>query len=344
MPDYENKENLAQKNIPLTLQEGVIGLGMMKEKNNATTDYQPDRSGIKTLNKISPIDTGMLAEKFQKDPGRCLAFARNNLLSIMQDTRFSKTEKLERLSRYLDAHFALQIKLDHAAFPADGKIRRGIPDYVPDGLSDMGSDPTIDPSDRFREKIRVGKEEIFKLAKPLFTEIFSHDFTGWTAEKIKRYIVDQIGVFIYNEMPYHEEQDPFPNPEHSIPLVAAHRDRLAICRHHAMYGQVLLQACGITSRLLKCDVNFHDGQGSVAHAANLVRIQGKWHLVDYTNPDQNKGIGQVFHAGLQETDINLNRKQSYTWNARRKHNNEIYTYTSRNNMYYRIRDNKKDKI
>ena len=344
MPDYENKENLAQKNIPLTLQEGVIGLGMMKEKNNATTDYQPDRSGIKTLNKISPIDTGMLAEKFQKDPGRCLAFARNNLLSIMQDTRFSKTEKLERLSRYLDAHFALQIKLDHAAFPADDKIRRGIPDYVPDGLSDMGSDPTIDPSDRFREKIRVGKEEIFKLAKPLFTEIFSHDFTNWTAEKIKRYIVDQIGVFIYNEMPYHEEQDPFPNPEHSIPLVAAHRDRLAICRHHAMYGQVLLQACGITSRLLKCDVNFHDGQGSVAHAANLVRIQGKWHLVDYTNPDQNKGIGQVFHAGLQETDINLNRKQSYTWNARRKHNNEIYTYTSRNNMYYRIRDNKKDKI
>jgi len=343
MADYENKENLAQKNIPLTLQEGVLGLGMMKEKNDATTDYQPDTNGVKTLNKISPIDTGMLAEKFQRDPSRCLAFARNNLISIMSDTRLSKEDKVDRLSRYLDAHFALQIKLDHAAFPADDKIRRGIPDYVPDGLSDMGSDSTIDPNDRFREKIRVGKEEIFKLAKPLFTDIFSHDFTNWTPDKIKRFIVDKIGVFIYNEMPYHEKQNPFPNPNHSVALVDAHRDRLAVCRHHAMYGQVLLQACGITSRLLKCDVDFHNGHGAGGHAANLVRIQGKWHLVDFANPDQNNGKGEVFHAGLRETDIDLN-KHSYTWNARRKHNNEIYTYTSRNNMYYRIRDNKKDII
>jgi hypothetical protein len=343
MADYEKPENLAQKNIPLTLQEGVIGLGIMKEKGNATTDYQPDTNGIKTLNRISPIDTGMLAEKFQKDPSRCLAFARNNLLAIMQDTRLSKTEKLERLSRYLDAHFALQLKLDHAAFPADDKIRYGVPDYIPDGLSDMGSDSTIDPSDRFREKIRVGKEEIFQLAKPLFTDIFSHDFTNWTPEKIKRFIVDRIGVFIYNEMPYHEKQDPFPNPSHSVTLVSAHRDHLAVCRHHAMYGQVLLQACGITSRLLKCNVDFHNGRGSGGHVANLVRIQGKWHLVDYTNPDYNNGVGKVFHAGLSETDIDLN-KHTYTWNARRKHENEIYTYTSRNNMYYRIRDNKKDKI
>ena len=49
------------------------------------------------------------------------------------------------------------------AFPPNpGQVKKGVPDYIPDGLSDMGSDDEVNPAARSREKIRIDKQKIFE--------------------------------------------------------------------------------------------------------------------------------------------------------------------------------------
>jgi hypothetical protein len=132
-----------------------------------------------------------------------------------------------------------------------------VPEYIPNGLVDMGSDSTFDAARRSREKILVDKKIIFEQSKKLFYDIFSKDLSKLDNGKIKNYFILRIAAFVHKEMPYsHENTKPFLNAKKSVPLSESFKRKLAVCRHHALYSQVLMQSFGITSRLLKCNVNF----------------------------------------------------------------------------------------
>ena len=172
------QDTAPQKNTSLSLQEKALAYGMLRSEPKSVTNYKTNQQGIRlhTIN-FNDQDFKTLADNFKDDPKNYLATARENLLSIMQDAQLSHTERTSRLNRYLDSYFELQLKLDHQAFPPSEKIVKGIPDYIPDGLSDMGSDPSAEPNLRTREKLRVNKEQIFKQTKDLFISIFSYDFS-----------------------------------------------------------------------------------------------------------------------------------------------------------------------
>lgn len=341
-------QEMENKETRLSLQEGVLARGMLQRVNNTTVDYRMDSNGVKAIKPLDDRYIDQLVEEYKKVPKDCLALARNNLIAISKDKRLDKVEKKERVDRYLDAYFELQIKLDHKAFPylKDlNKVLKGIPEYIPDGMTDMGSDYDLNPIVRGREKIRINKKEIFKQSKELFEKIFNSDLANYdshdteSVEKFKKYVVSEVADFVYNKMPYNKEFKDIPFQRiRSIRLDEVFNNNLSVCRHHALYTQVLLQSFGITSRLLKCDVDFGRARGG-GHAANLVRINNKWYLLDSTIPDPgtNQKKYGIFIKKIDDKRIDLNYK-NYEWSLKEK-NGENRIYKSRNEMYYRINKN-----
>lgn len=333
-PDKQKKDS------SLTIQQEALLRGMMQKNGKAVTEYAIDKHGNRAYSEApSAEQIRNFLEQFKGDPKEFLAYARENLFSIMKDAKLPVEKKKERVRRYIDAYFDLMIRIDRKTFPPSGQVCQGVPKYVTDGLSDMGSDPKTDPQGRGREKIRVDKKKIFEQSKEMFYQIFSQDMTGVDSDRLKDYIVKYVSYFVFAKMPYDRvNADPFRGADRSIRLHESADKQLAVCRHHALYAQVLLQAFGLTSRLLKCDVDF--GKGYSAHVANLVRINHKWYLLDVTNADVGKnGQGETFMRELPERDIDVKR-QAHEWELRRN-NGEIWKYRSRDNMFYRIMDNRK---
>lgn len=218
-----------------------------------------------------------------------------------------------------------------------------MPSYIPDGLSDMGSDPEIDPRMRIREKMRVNKMEFYKEAELYLLELIKNLAGGGLevenpehSERLKQYIVRYIGTVVYNHIQYdHKEEGNYLNPFRSVPIAEIHKRRLGKCRHHAMFGQVLMQFMGITSRLLKCDTDL--GKISGPHVSNLVRINYKNYLLDITNPDfdPDKKSREVFLRPIPEKDVG-NIQDGTVWNFTLKGDRKR-VYQKRSNMFYRIR-------
>jgi hypothetical protein len=326
----------------LTLQEKVLATGMLYT-TNATTEYGSGEDGTRIhSHKFNKPEWKALTREFQENPQNKLAYARNNLLAIMKDKNLPIEERQERVKRYTDAYLALSLKLDHQAFPPNARVHMGIPEYIPDGLSDMGSDSTTTPSTRSREKIRIDKAEIFERAKPLFYKIFSTEMdSAVTSEQWKKSVVAKVAQFVYESMPYNHSRSEHPMASfRSVNLAEITDQRLSVCRHHALMVQVLLQEFGITSRLMKTDVVF-DNKKPGKHVNNAVRIEKKWYLLDATNPIKNSQENQrLFIAPLPETSLDLN-SQVYAWRFDET-NGRTRTYTSRANMYWRIMDNVKN--
>lgn len=326
-------EKIKQECFPLTLQQGVLALGMARERGDATVSYQMDSGGVKHLDVLADMDTGTLVEKFRSDPQRLLAYARQNMMAIMRDRNLPQNEKKDRAERYIDALIDLQLELDHRAFPSDDRIVRGIPDYIPDQLTDMGKDPDPNPNNREREKIRVDKAELFSRARELIDKIYTTDF-GENPDmgKVKEWIIGQVAYYIYTELKY--SGDPgslFGNVSRSVNIVETQDRKEAVCRHQALYAQILLQFFGIMVKLLKCQSCFGVGGELGSHSCNLVRVNGQWHILDVTNPDS----GHIYMPEIPEREIDLNGHE-YIWRVPRQDKFQRFTYRSHNNMYSKV--------
>lgn len=338
--DSEPKHENEPKGVAVTLQQRVLAKAMLDERPDGVSRYFVDATGVKNLTTISNEEFPTLVQKFRDNPKDVLAQARLNLLSISRDNRLAKLEKQDRIKRYINSYVGLQVILDQLAFPPDNVLRNFVPSYVPDNLTDMGQNPQLDPRVRSREKIRVDKSKIFYKAEKLFVNIFSQDYNGVSLERWKTYVIKRVAHFVHAEMPYnYKPQSRLSAFGRSVRMDEVYDQKLAQCRHHALMAQVLLQSFGITSRLLKCDVSFRDGDALSPHAANLVRINFKWHLLDTTNPDEYNGQGEIFMPEISERDIDFKRN-SYSWRFPRKKNNQVVTYNSRNNMYFKITKDK----
>ncbi len=321
----------------LSLQQRVLASAMLRDAERLAVEYDESKPGVRAVSGSHLPDGAMaaLAEKYRKDPKHCLAHVRQNLHAIAGDARLSPTDRRERLERYLDAAFSLMITLDHVAFPPDpeGVVRSGVPTYVPDGLSDMGRDPKLDRFRGDRERIRVDKPAIFRQCRAILLSILEKQCS-------KREAVERVARFVYERVRYDT------NDDHNLgarangatvllaDIIAAAE---GVCRHQALVAQTLLQALGITCRLMKCRM---DG---VPHSCNLVRIDGSWYIFDSTNPFRNadRSFMQACLLPIPQRDVDT-QAQNYRWEYPGPDERTgmkrptLRTYESTNEMFSRI--------
>ncbi len=330
--------NLEQEKPPVELstQEAALAFAMMHDSKTNIIDYSIG-DGYKYVNSMNESELPELASKFKNNPKDCLGYARTNILNIKRNKPDHKEDLDKRVARYVEAFLDLQIKIDKEAYPPDDVVRNFVPTYIPDNLTDMGSDGRVNPFERgSREKIRVNKKEIFDKAKDFIIGLYEVDTTNMNLNDWKKFVIKNVAKFVYDSMPYnHSNQMPKAINNRSIRLEEIVEQKLAVCRHHALVTQVLLQSFGLTSRLLKCDLDLQDGTGFGPHAANLVRIDFEWYILDSTNPQRLVDHGEVYLAPIEDKTIDLNTK-SYAWKVSPSSGVKERVYKSRNNMYFKI--------
>jgi hypothetical protein len=294
-----------------------------------------------------------LVQEYKNDPKDKIGLARQAIIHIHLDTNLDEIHKSERIKDHVDALLKLIIQLDAEAFPDDTTVSSGIPDYIPDGFIDMGADDEINPDRRGREQIRVEKQALFDQSQDLLYTLFTNPDLAKldsASDNVKKWMIENIANYIYREMPYDHAQNG-PETGDIVPLHDIRTNKNTVCRHHALYGQIMFQIMGLTSRLLKTNVDFGRGK-SEAHANNLVRVNKKWRLIDITNPEADERqqtkdgtpYGRFFVRPIPEENIDLNTNtyewefnDVKTWNpTKRKIEQKTYSYQSRNNMYHRI--------
>ena len=343
MDNVEGLDGSSPRSTKRPPQEQALALGMLY---GTTPVVEYDVFGNKRFHRNSHLSDnefdGLVAE-FHIDPFSKLENGRNNLLAILGDEKEAPRERERRASRYTDTYLDLNIKLDRAAFPPDDRVIQAVPGYIPDGLSDMGGDGNTDNESRSRERIRINKKELFKQAQPLFKKVLTIQETeGKDTDEWESDVVSEVMDFVYTSMPYNFGVSE--NAESvmygTVMLSDIADQKLAVCRHHALVTQVLLQSLGITSRLMKSYASF-DGMPPGAHANNAVEIDGKWYLLDTTNPESGTdGKPKPYIKAIPENDLEFNNNK-YTWKFD-DGNGRTREYQSRSNMYYRIRDNAKE--
>ncbi len=308
---------------------------MLYGNRNAVTDYTLASDGTRLhKNDFNQNELDALIREFQHDPSIGLAYGRENLRSIMNDIRLPLEKRASRAKRYTNAYLNLITKLDHEAFPTDLTVHQGIPDYIPDGLVDMGADSVLNPQFRDRDLIKINKKEIFDMAKPLYHEVFmSQTLSELPRFEWKKIVTEKVAQYVYQQMPYNYDEVKHPDQlNRSIGLHEIVDHKLAVCRHHALMTQTLLQGFGITSRLIKSNVNYGNGRGG-AHANNLVRIEGYWNLLDSTSPERlPNGQELIFIRPIPQHRIDLNAL-TYEWSFPMASGN-TRTYQSRTNMHW----------
>lgn len=316
--------------MDLTLNQKALWYAALYKDPTAPVDYIPGR--VKNLKKTlqTTQEQKDLVSVFAQDPKETLAYCRQALQHIANDKNLTEPIRQDRVRRYVKQYLEMIIALDKEAFLHDAnKVYNWIPDYIPDWFVDMWSDSKLQTNQRSsREKIIIDKKKIFDETYELLVAIL------WNPYFKKQSIVDYLYHYVAKK-PYSHAVAQTWFAGQSIKLHDIVDNNEMVCRHKALLFQVLAQACGITSRLLKCDIQFWNWD-YWAHAANLIRLDYTWYLVDTTNPIKwNDWKIRYAITPIPEKDIELN-KQKHQWTVDK---NIVIPrkYTSRNNMFYQVR-------
>ncbi|HSX16625.1 MAG TPA: EDR1-related protein [Patescibacteria group bacterium] len=333
---------VAQQEQTLTAQENTLAVAMLHRIGDATIRYAMDADS--ESDQVAPMLTGgdfhELVGNFVSDPVESLGWARDALFAISKDESLPEQARASRLSEFLDAYFDLTIKLDQAAFSDDepGAYHERVPSYIPDGFVDMGRDARHDPAVRDREQIWVDKREILEKYKPLLTRIFQHDYSNLSEGDRPLNMSYSIAKEVYQSIPLPE------NVQDGDLGLGGGKIKLseieeAVCRHRALIFQVLGQAIGLDSRVIK-------GPRMTAssvenHAANMVRSGDKWYLVDVSNPYMTYGAqGQeIFLPAAYELEGGpLARAEARRLSFTRSTWGEVpkVRYIARDDMYWHV--------
>ncbi|HYD35850.1 MAG TPA: transglutaminase domain-containing protein [Vitreimonas sp.] len=349
-PELEAKQlSLHEKVLLKAIAEGYQTGAFAGAFDNKSISYKLNSAGSRVHDSdISGVNIEQLVKAFKKDPKVAAAICRNNLLAIMRDPQEKNLEeKRGRLSRYYDAYVSLTVKLDKAAFPPQSPLseaQSGVPTYIPDGLSDMGSDKQVNPALRTREKIRVNKKEVLTESKAFFLELLEElglnpelqaDGDPAKLEKLKIQIVKKIANYLYKRVKYnHAQTIPAAAQVRSVGIVEFFDS--GVCRHIAMLAQILYQFMGITSRVFKNDMN------DEPHVSNFLRLNGEWNIIDVTNPIYKNPDDDTFIFGgmkIQNPDSVPNGHEWEFTFINKEQQEFKRRYRLRQNMYYRILDN-----
>ena len=267
-----------------------------------------------------------LIKQFTQTPALFHAYCRNNILRLVDDPQLTPQQREGYIQTFLDAYIDLIIQLDHAVFKPSDEVVKGIPPYIPDGLSDMGGNPNLTNRDG-REKIRIRKDKIYAQHRDLINRVFSEVMNSED-------IVIETAKHVFGKREYTLRPARQILPDHmlhvTVDLDAMNDKKVGVCRQDALNFQVLMQLFGFDVKLFKCTLGGPTG----SHATNLVRIKKQWYLIDVTNPDSD---GTVFIQKISPTSIDLNG-EDYGWSCKTR-DGKKREYRNRKTMYYRIRDN-----
>jgi hypothetical protein len=294
---------------------------------------------------VSAEDAQRVIEKHRQNPTEVAATIRNALINFVRQKEIPEPEREQQLRAYLQSYFELLVRLDRAAFPPSGpnQIYSGVPFYIPDGLSDMGSDREIEALKRSREKIRVNKAASYQKSFEMFFKAIwqlREDENDPNSPGIARYLTTYVMTSVFNDMPYDYTMSATSNVPKSVTIdeFVNAATAMSVCRHKAMETQLRLQALGIESRLLKCDM---DG---VPHVANLIEIDQQWYLIDSTNPEVSQINPALYKPYRRKVAFQNQVGQVWQLSRNQLNGDQIIdvpiTYSTRNNMYYRLLDNK----
>jgi Ethylene-responsive protein kinase Le-CTR1 len=285
----------------------------------------------------APAHFDTLARNFAHDPKNTVAPAREKLVELGQQR--NNSPQAERLfGQHLDGHLGLIVKLDRTAFPAtpNGAVYQGTPKYVADGLVDMGADQSQNERYRYREQIVVNKEGIFKRFRPLIENVFSADYGEVDLQKRKLRMALLLARGVWAGMRYDYDFDKSNSPRIKGGKLKLGDLSEGVCRHQALVFQSLAQVAGLETRLMKCDMN------GVRHAANMIRLNNQWHIIDATNPDRirDRATGTVqWRPGIYPIDRPPRVGEVRRYPVQSQFTNQRHAYTVHNDeMFWHIDD------
>ncbi len=262
------------------------------------------------VRSVALVDPGYLDRSYYMDPrsGKRIAhelepseladFLTSWAVAPMEVTRsmnsaITRLPESSRKERYVRAAVDLETLMDQQVWVEDGKVYRGIPDYLMHGYTDMGTHSS--PTERAgREKIKIDKirlaARLSECKKRGVSEVNENEpLLAWYYNSVRRDIE-------FNEVGVEKLSRDFGNE--SIVLSEYLEKGLGVCRHLSIFFQLYLQEAGIDCRVVKGNLKFYIFKGR--HAWNLVNIDGRVLLVDVTHPN---GDHPFILSGANEDEV-----------------------------------------
>ena len=234
--------------------------------------YLDPKTGKRIAHELEPNELAGFVASWGVAPMECIR-AMNRAITTIPDSG--------RRDRYVQAAVELEILMDQKSWLNDGRVYRGIPEYLMHGYTDMGTQAS--PTERVgREKIKVDKVRMAaRLAeckrRGVVKGLDRDRLLAWYYECVRRDIE-------FNESGVEKLTRDFGNE--SIVLSEYLEKGLGVCRHLSIFFQLYLQEAGIDCRVVKGNLRFYIFKGR--HAWNLVRFRDRVVLVDVTHSNVTK--------------------------------------------------------
>ena len=232
--------------------------------------YRDDQTGKRVAYELEEQDLSRFAAGWSLDPVICIR-AMNAAVSRISDE--------PRRDRYLHAAVELEILMDERNWAGEvDKVFRGIPSYLMNGYTDMGTMPS--PTERNgREKIKVDKVHL----KDRLADCKRKGIAppGGMDELLRWYYRTVRNDIQFDELGVEKLSRDFGNE--SIVLSEYLDKGMGVCRHLSIFFQLYLQEAGISSRVVKGNLRFYVFAGR--HAWNLITLEKGVALVDVTHPN-----------------------------------------------------------
>jgi hypothetical protein len=247
-------------------------VALMDKEYLSHSFYLDPKTGKRIAHELEPNELAGFVASWGVAPLECIR-AMNEAIAAVPDEG--------RRNRYVKAAVELEILLDQKSWLNDGRVYKGIPEYLMHGYTDMGSQAS--PTERVgREKIKVDKVRmVTRLAeckrRGVGKDIDLERLLTWYYDTVRRDIeFDETGV--------EKLSKDFGNE--SIVLSEYLEKGLGVCRHLSIFFQLYLQEAGIDCRVVKGNLKFYIFKGR--HAWNLVRLGERVVLIDVTHPNVTK--------------------------------------------------------
>lgn len=232
--------------------------------------YLDQETGKRVAHEVDRKEVCQFTDSWESEPAACIRRMNQAIGGIGE---------VSRRERYLRAAVDLEILMDRQSWPPQSrKVYQGIPKYLMNGYTDMGSLSSVTARNG-REKIKVDKQRVRARLVACKRRVVSSSQSpeavlGHFYEAVRREVkFNEVGV----EKLFREYGD------QSIVLSKYLDMGLGVCRHLSIFYQIYLQEAGIESRLVKGDLKFFVFSGR--HAWNLARVGKRVALVDVTHPN-----------------------------------------------------------
>lgn len=222
------------------------------------------QTGIKTVMRLVPEELARFRSTWEKRPVDCIGSMNRAIASVREPSRSV---------RYLQAAFDLEIHMDRSGPSASSRDLVGIPAYLKDGYTDLGS------SHR-RQKILVDKERLSRVLVSCKRRAIEELSESRVPVEVLETHLRELGSTLRESVGFREGEGGVRGSEETVLLSDCVDRREVASRHLSILMQLRLQECGISSRLTKGVLRLFGLKGR--HSWNVVQHGESVALVDVT--------------------------------------------------------------